>query len=120
MKTKLLVNAFLLILVMNLSANTLEANREIELKTNRTKILRSLPVLPVSAYLNGSTIYINFIQNVNIISMSIMNVDSGEVIYFDDQQASQNICISLSGEEVGNYRLEINIDNGVIWGEFVY
>lgn len=122
MKTKLFINLFFLVLAISVSAGVFDTPKEIKLRRDEkaNKVLRSLPILPVSAYLNGSTIYIDFLQDVEVVSVSVVNVDTDEVIYFDNQSGAQNTSVSLNGEESGVYRLEIETGDGVIWGEFGY
>lgn len=116
---KVLLVCFILLLASWSQAASNEGIQKIKVSTDEVIQPRSLIEIPATAYLQGSTLYIHFIEEVPMASVSIINIETGEVSQYMDYSSIQDVCISLSSEEAGHYRLEITLSNNWVWGEFI-
>lgn len=77
------------------------------------------PQKTVDAILSGANVNIKFYVYVPYVTINIKNADQ-TVIYTNTISAPQCETISLKGFESGCYTLEIDADNGSMYGTFMY
>lgn len=89
--------------------------RDIELrtKTDNGNELRSLP--PVRAWIDNQTVYVLFLDLPSIATVVITNVETGGSV---TTSFSSQKMLSVSLEEKGKYRIDINYDSEFFEGNF--
>ncbi|NDV57997.1 DUF3244 domain-containing protein [Bacteroides sp. 519] len=118
MRTKLLL-LILSCTVLNVFANSLnETAKEIDIKTTDVKRVRSLLVIPVRAFIDKTTILLEFVYLCESATVTIMNEDTGCMVYSNTIMNLNDFTIELFGEDSGNYRLELTVDGKRYDGEF--
>ncbi len=109
--------------IINLTVSaTGDTNRQIprdkSINPENTTRTRSVILDPVYASLYNKVIGLNFTQDFSIVTITITNKTSGETVYSETDSTSAGLSINLSGENNGNYLIEIKADDIILEGEF--
>ncbi len=92
------------------------------LKTQSTTGIRpnSLDLVPLHCTYESAdgTVYIDFMENVGCVSITVTNMSSGETVY-DIADSSEGSAILFTSGKPGSYILQIETESGDIYeGEF--
>lgn len=97
--------------------------REIPLKgasAEEDLIMRSPVLYPIWAFIDGSSLQIEFTELPCTVEVSILNVQTDQIFYSETCIATDTKMISLSELESGEYRLEfsLNENTAILYGDF--
>lgn len=101
-----------------------ETSRDIKLQVERsnTPILKSSIsfIIPVEASIEGTIVSVSFLSDLDV-TVRITNVDTGEAVYECAYSATafSILPVTLDGEDLGEYKIEICYEDTVVYGEFV-
>ncbi|NDV60763.1 DUF3244 domain-containing protein [Bacteroides sp. 519] len=118
MKTKLFLGSLLLFFFIVGKAAVTAEREIIDLKGNEKPLLRSLPVVPVRAFLENAAVILEFRYPCVSVGITIVNEDTGCVVYSNSVMNPDGFMVNLLGEESGNYRLEVTVDGKIYKGIF--
>lgn len=129
MKKRLLVVFLFIGLLNSLLTNAqevmtnVERKREIPLQTDKPQpgdIARSPVVRPAEASVCGELLTIDFLYPVSSITITLTNVSTGEVVYWEVYEMAGNAVIDLSAEAPGEYQLKLTSPQWCLRGSFSY
>lgn len=130
MKKRLLVVFLFIGLLNSLLTNaqevmtSVETKREVPLKADKPgqpgDILRSPAVHPAEASVCGELLTIDFLYPVSSITITLTNVSTGEVVYWEVYEMAGNAVIDLSAETPGEYQLKLTSPQWCLRGSFSY
>ena len=123
MKKNILIFLSIIICLSANAASISETSRDIKLQVEKsgTPILKnSILPIPVEASIEGNVVSVSFLFDLNA-TVRITSVETGKVIYEYAYSAIalSVLPISLEGEDLGDYKIEISYENTVVYGEFV-
>lgn len=101
-----------------------ETSRDIKLQVERsnTPILKSTisSAIPIEASIEGTILSVSFLLDLNA-TIRITSLETGEVVYECAYSATplSILPVSLDGEDLGKYKIEICYGDAVVYGEFV-
>lgn len=116
MKAKLLffLLAMLFSTSMCLSAKEMVTRRQIFLKhVHHSNSHRSISI-PPNIFIEGSILSINLLSSEDSISVTIINVKTGEKVYSNTHIGEDEIILDLNNESAGEYQLELT-EGITIW-----
>lgn len=114
---------FSLICLSGYAASMPETSRDIKLQVERsnTPILKSsIASIPIEASIEGTIVSVSFLSDLNA-TVRITNIETGDVVYECAYSATalSILPVSLDGEDLGEYKIEICYEDTVVYGEFV-
>lgn len=123
MKKNILIFLSIIICLSANAASISETSRDIKLQVEKsgTPILKnSILPIPVEASIEGNVVSVSFLFDLNA-TVRITSVETGKVIYEYEYSAIalSVLPISLEGEDLGDYKIEISYEGTVVYGEFV-
>jgi len=123
MKKNILIFLSIIICLSANAASISETSRDIKLQVEKsgTPILKnSILPIPVEASIEGNVVSVSFLFDLNA-TVRITSVETGKVIYEYAYSAIalSVLPISLEGEDLGDYKIEISYEDTVVYGEFV-
>lgn len=78
---------------------------------------RTPAVVPISAMVNGSTLYVTFTGDLGDVDYELVNLDTAEIVS-DQVEGTGLVLIPFSGDP-GSYTITFTLSNGVqFYGEF--
>ncbi len=78
---------------------------------------RSPEVVPISAMVNGNTLYVTFTGDLGDVDYELVNLDTAEIVS-DQVEGTGLVLIPFSGDP-GSYTITFTLSNGVqFYGEF--
>lgn len=123
MKTKKILLCLLVLFAINMPAmskgrmDTIKLHKHLSTTGNVNK--RSVDFIEVSAYLNDELLLIQSGYNCVNIEVSIIDLATNEVVCFESSSFFEDIVLNIAGLEMNNrYRLEIIIEDTVLYGDF--
>lgn len=82
---------------------------------------RSLILLRVYAYLYNNVVSISFDEEFPVVSISIINDITGEILYLEQHNFPNQLYLSLDNKNSGdNFRIEIETDKVLMRGFFSF
>lgn len=103
------------------------AHRKIEMKerihgSEGKNSQRSSTFYPVHAFIDRSSLQIEFCELPCNVEVSIVNVQTYEVFHSETYVSTDNVMISLDGLKRGEYRLEVSLDTNktILYGDFSF
>lgn len=118
MKIKLFICISLLCVFFAEGAAVTTERKTVEIKAKVATRPRSLPIIPVNAFIENTVLSLEFAYPCESVSIKIINVDNENSVYSHAMENPTNFTIDLTGEESGYYRLELVIDGKEYSGEF--
>lgn len=116
---------FYLVIFVLLSVHAFAASpftrREIKMHVEKKIDHRSATIkCPVQAFINGSIVEIDMNYPIDNLSVSIVDIATGETVYYNTQTTTEALTIDLSGRErESQYVIVLSAaSNLVIQGEF--
>lgn len=116
---------FYLVLFALLSLHSFAAapftRREIKMHVEKKIDHRSATIkCPVQAFINGSIVEINMDYPIDNLSVSIVDIATNEIIYYNAQTTAEALTIDLSGKDCeSQYVIVLSATNNlIIQGEF--
>lgn len=89
-----------------------------DIEPDRPVTPRSIIFQPVYAYLYNDVVDISFNENNAVVSVTVTNESTGEIVYSETHSNPATLSIDLNGESSGNYLIEIEADNTCLEGNF--
>lgn len=89
-----------------------------KVKGNNSDILRSTTFLFAQAFISGKVLTVDFSCPVESAVITVVNDDTGEIVYSETYSSPSAATISLENAAVGNYRVEIVAFEECLYGEF--
>ncbi len=81
------------------------------------QVPRTPAVVPISAMVNGSTLYVTFTGDLGDVDYELVNLDTAEIVS-DQVEGTGLVLIPFSGDP-GSYTITFTLSNGVqFYGEF--
>lgn len=81
-------------------------------------IVRSIYMPVVDAYLYNDVVDISFNENIAVVSVTVTNESTGEIVYSETHSSPATLSIDLNGESSGNYLIEIEANDTLLIGYF--
>lgn len=121
MAKKLFFLATIILLSMHSFAAPMFTRREIKMHVEKRIEHRSATIEnPVQAFINGSLLELEINCPINNLSVSIIDITTGETVYSDIQIETKTLTIDFSGRESqSQYIIQVAVANKLITqGEF--
>ncbi|MDO5420502.1 MAG: DUF3244 domain-containing protein [Bacteroides sp.] len=81
-------------------------------------IKRSIQRQIADAYLYNDVVDISFNENIAVVSVTVTNESTGEIVYSETHSSPATLSIDLNGESSGNYLIEIEANDTLLIGYF--
>lgn len=102
--------------------NTIESERDIPLKGKEDYpgegIMRFVKELPAHVYFTDGLLTLDFSYPVNCVTVSVTNVSTGKVVYWDVYDLPGQVIIDLTGESSGKYQVGLISESWSLCGNF--
>ncbi|MEG0463733.1 DUF3244 domain-containing protein [Bacteroides sp.] len=99
-----------------------EADREIPLKAMKPgqpgSIARSIIQKPAIGRICDGVLTIDFLSPVSSITITLTNLLTGKIVYWDAFEMAGNVVIDLTSEESGTYQVNLNSPHWCLQGQF--
>lgn len=103
-------------------SNTIESERDIPLKGKEDftgeGIVRSVKELPAHVYFTDGQLTLDFSYPVNCVTVSVTNVSTRKVTYWDVYDLPGQVIIDLTGEASGKYQVGLISVSWSLCGDF--
>lgn len=102
--------------------NVIESERDIPLRGKEDSpsegIMRSVKELPAQVCFTDGQLTIDFSYPVSCVTVSITNVSTGKVVYWNVYDLPGQVTIDLTGEASGKYQVELISESWSLCGDF--
>ena len=80
----------------------------------------SVPLSFAQVYIHEKTLLIEFSVPVDVAAITVTDANSGEVVYAANATNGERFWVKLDEIDLGLYQLRVNVNNMILYGEFLF